>query len=159
LTPISEISEDALDQPGPDLGAMRTVMAADRTLTALIRTSLAMLSFGYTIYKILQEVQESVHVPLHGASPRVAGISLTVTGTAALIMGIAQYIGSLRLLRRVYLFQLVRPTLVMSVLMAITGTLVSLASSSKCFDTHITSQQSTRVTARRGSGCNRPVAA
>jgi putative membrane protein len=30
---------------------MRTMMAADRTLMAWIRTSLAMFSFGYTIYK------------------------------------------------------------------------------------------------------------
>ena len=32
-----------------DLGAMRTVMAADRSLMARIRASLSMLSFGFSI--------------------------------------------------------------------------------------------------------------
>lgn len=37
-----------------DLGGMRTIMAADRTLMAWLRTSLSMLSFGFTIYKFLE---------------------------------------------------------------------------------------------------------
>ncbi|MEI9889510.1 MAG: DUF202 domain-containing protein [Caulobacteraceae bacterium] len=32
-----------------DLGELRTIMAADRTLMAWIRTALSMLSFGFTI--------------------------------------------------------------------------------------------------------------
>lgn len=36
-----------------DMGEMRTIMAADRTLMAWLRTSLSMLSFGFTIYKVL----------------------------------------------------------------------------------------------------------
>jgi putative membrane protein len=104
---------------------MRTVMAADRTLMAWIRTSLSMLSFGYTIYKVLQEFQEVMPAQLHGSTPRNAGMFLTMSGTAALIMGMAEYVGTLRLLRRTYLFRRVRPTLIMSILMAIVGTLVS----------------------------------
>ena len=43
----------------PDLATTRTLMAADRTLMAWIRTSLSLLSFGFTIYKILQGFAES----------------------------------------------------------------------------------------------------
>ena len=111
-------------QNEPDLGAMRTMMAADRTLMAWIRTSLSMLTFGYTIYRILQEVQDVAQV--RGATPRSAGMFLTVTGTVALVMGIAEYWGTLRLLRRSYLFHRMRPALIMSLLMAITGTFLSV---------------------------------
>ena len=34
-------------------------MAADRTLMAWIRTTLSMISFGFTIYKFLQAMFES----------------------------------------------------------------------------------------------------
>lgn len=125
VTLITDLLMHAPEATEPDLGAMRTLMAADRTLMAWIRTSLSMLSFGYTIYKVLQEVQEAAPVPRHDSAPRNAGMFLTVTGTAALIMGIAEYVGTLRLLRRAYRFRRVRPTLVMSILMAIAGTLLS----------------------------------
>jgi putative membrane protein len=42
--------EVEMGQKQPDLGVIRTLMAGDRTLMAWIRTSLSMLSFGYTIY-------------------------------------------------------------------------------------------------------------
>jgi putative membrane protein len=109
----------------PDLGAVRTMMAADRTLMAWIRTSLSMLSFGYTIYKVLQEVQDATNIPIHGMTPRNAGLFLTVAGTLALILGVAEYYGNLQMLRRSHLFRRLRPTLIMSVLMAIAGMLLS----------------------------------
>jgi putative membrane protein len=40
------------------MGETRTIMAADRTLMAWIRTSLSMLSFGFTIYKFLDAMIE-----------------------------------------------------------------------------------------------------
>jgi putative membrane protein len=105
----------------PDLGVMRTMMAADRTLMAWIRTSLSMFTFGYTLYKVLQEVEEIAKLELHEAAPRNAGIMLTVTGTVALIMGIIEYSVTLRMLRRSYKFRLARPTLVMSVVLTFAG--------------------------------------
>jgi putative membrane protein len=109
----------------PDLGAVRTMMAADRTLMAWIRTSLSMLSFGYTIYKVLQEVQDATNISIHRMTPRNAGVFLTVAGTLALILGVAEYYGTLQMLRRTHLFRRLRPTLIMSVLMAIAGMLLS----------------------------------
>jgi putative membrane protein len=109
----------------PDLGAMRTVMAADRTLMAWIRTSLSLFSFGYTIYKILQDVQEGEKILAHGATPRQAGVFLSLTGTVALVMGIAEYYGTLRLLRREHAFSMTRPSLLMSLVMVVIGVLLS----------------------------------
>jgi putative membrane protein len=116
-----EPARDAPVQVDPDLGVMRTMMAADRTLMAWIRTSLSMFTFGYTLYKVLQEIKEIEKIGLHDTAPRNAGVLLTVAGTVALTMGIAEYCGTLRMLRRSYLFGLARPSLVMSVVMAFAG--------------------------------------
>ena len=104
-----------------DMATVRTLMAADRTLMAWIRTSLSMFTFGYTLYKVLQEVQEIGNLELHQAAPRDAGIVLIVTGIVALIMGIIEYSVTLRMLRRSYKFRLARPTLVMSVVLTFAG--------------------------------------
>lgn len=120
-----EVSADVVTPSKPDLGAMRTVMAADRTLMAWIRTALSLFSFGYTIYKILQEVQAFEKGFMRDQTPRNAGVFLTVAGTVALIMGIAEYLGTLRVLRPYYAFRLSRPTLITSVAMAVAGVLLS----------------------------------
>ena len=104
-----------------DMAAVRTVMASDRTLMAWIRTSLSMFTFGYTLYKVLQEVNEIGKLELHDAAPRNAGIMLTVTGTVALTMGIIEYTATLRMLRRSYRFRLARPTLLMSFVLTFAG--------------------------------------
>jgi len=121
VTINKEPARNAPIQVDPDLGVMRTMMAADRTLMAWIRTSLSMFTFGYTLYKVLQEVEEIAKLGLHEAAPRNAGIMLTVTGTVALIMGIIEYSVTLRMLRRSYKFRLARPTLVMSVVLTFAG--------------------------------------
>jgi putative membrane protein len=97
------------------------MMAADRTFMAWIRTSLSMFTFGYTLYKVLQEVEEIAKLELHETAPRNAGIMLTVTGTVALILGIIEYSVTLRMRRRSYKFRLARPTLVMSVVLTFAG--------------------------------------
>ena len=121
MTIDKEPVRNAPVQVDPDLGVMRTMMAADRTLMAWIRTSLSMFTFGYSLYKILQEVNEIGNLGLHQAAPRNVGILLTVTGTVALTMGIIEYSATLRMLRRSYRFRLARPTLVMSVVLTLAG--------------------------------------
>ena len=110
----------------PDLGAMRTMMAADRTLMAWTRTSLSLLSFGYTIYKVLQEVQEVEKVLPGDTTPRHVGAMLTVAGTVALLMGTMEYWQTLRVLRHHHLFRFTRPSLIMSVLMSAAGVLLTI---------------------------------
>ena len=120
-----EVLEDGLPTNTPNLGAMRTMMAADRTLMAWIRTSLAMLSFGYTIYKILQELQDAGKLLPDDSTPRNAGVVLSVAGTAALIMGIVEYRGTLMLLRQYVASRRVRPALIMAIVMSMAGVLLT----------------------------------
>lgn len=116
-------------QPAPEniaapknLGAVRTLMAANRTLMAWIRTSLSMFSFGFTIYKVLDKVQqlEAGALPSDN-TPRNAGLFLIVAGTVAIVMGTIEYRGTLSQLRLLEHFRLAQPTLLMALLMAVAG--------------------------------------
>ena len=110
-----------------DLGAVRTLMAANRTLMAWVRTSLAMLGFGFTIYKILQEVQQAAGrtLPVDN-TPRTAGIFLAVAATVAMVMGTVEYWWTLRQLRQLQHFRLTQPVLIMAVLISFAGIVLCL---------------------------------
>jgi len=74
-----------------DLAFERTRMAAERTLIAWIRTALSMISFGFTIYKFLEAMQESQKVHLQPNGPRNLGLTLIALGTAGLILACIQH--------------------------------------------------------------------
>jgi putative membrane protein len=74
-----------------DLATGRTVMAVDRSLMAWIRTALSMISFGFTIYKILDGLQQSGGSLAHDYNPRTIGLFLTGLGTASMVAGTIEY--------------------------------------------------------------------
>lgn len=102
-----------------DLGELRTIMAADRTLMAWVRTSLSMLSFGFTIYKFLQSVAPKTGA--HPNSPQQVGLSLVGMGVAAIVLGTISYWATLKDLQKTEHFRIGRPVLVMALLMSIAG--------------------------------------
>jgi len=74
------------------LALERTRMAADRTLMGWIRTALSMISFGFTIFKFLEYVQQEGIKPvmrIHG--PREVGLTLIGIGIFALIIACLQH--------------------------------------------------------------------
>ncbi len=103
-----------------DLGTLRTVMAADRTLMAWIRTSLSMLSFGFTIYKFLETAAQQGNLA-RPESPQRVGLFLVAMGTASMVLGVISYWTTLKELRRTEEFRLGRPTLIVSFVMALAG--------------------------------------
>ncbi|SNS15373.1 putative membrane protein [Sphingomonas laterariae] len=124
-------SEQASDTGGnhilpSDLGTMRTIMAADRTLMAWVRTALSMQSFGFTIYKFLEGVAASQSAA-HSDGPQRAGLFLTAMGMAALVLGTISYWTTLRDLRRTEEFRLGRPALMMAAIMAAAGIALFIA--------------------------------
>ena len=78
----------------------RTRMAAERTLMAWVRTALSMISFGFTIYKFLQVLQEQSTLPvMRPQTPRDVGLTLTGIGTFAVAIACVQYWKYIRKLR------------------------------------------------------------
>ncbi len=70
----------------------RTRMAAERTLMAWVRTALSMITFGFSIYKVLQALQEqsSVYI-LRPQAPRNAGLTLIGLGIFVLVTAGVQH--------------------------------------------------------------------
>jgi len=105
----------------------RTLMAADRSLMAWIRTALSMISFGFTIYKLLQGFAAAGTELAKASSPRAMGLFLTGLGTLAMVFGTVEYWVRLKELRRARDVSFLRPSLVMSVLMSMIGLFMFIA--------------------------------
>ena len=82
------------------LAIQRTVMAADRTLMAWIRTALSMISFGFTIYKVVQGFQEAGNITAQGIDGHLAGLILSGLGTICIIVGMVEYCMILKDIRK-----------------------------------------------------------
>lgn len=120
-------SSNELAEDRTDLATARTLMAMDRSLMAWIRTSLSMISFGFTIYKVLEGFQESGAGVAHDYSPRTVGLFLTGLGTVAMVAGTIEYFQRLKLLREYHAVKTWRASLVMAMIMSVTGLFVFLS--------------------------------
>ncbi len=112
-----------------DLGYERTRMAADRTLMAWIRTSVSMISFGFTIFKFFQYLVDSSltagNFPAN--APRNFGVALVSLGMFLQAMAIVEYYLFQRKLSRAKGVKFpVSTALVASILISLLGILVLL---------------------------------
>lgn len=114
-------SSHELAEDRTDLATGRTLMAADRSLMAWIRTALSMISFGFTIYKILEGFQQSGVDLLKQQSPRTIGLFLTGLGTVSMVAGTIEYWQRLKMLRKYHAIKTWRPSFVMALIMSVTG--------------------------------------
>lgn len=106
----------------PNLPVMNTLLAADRTLMAWTRTSLSLLSFGFTIYKILEGFQDAGgKFVVRSETPRNVGIFLTGMGTLAMVMGAIEYWQLMKQLHQPRIFTRPRYPLIMAIIMSISG--------------------------------------
>lgn len=96
------MGESSLVKKALDLGYERTRLAADRTLMAWIRTSVSMISFGFSIYKFFQYLLGSnvVADKLPHYAPRNFGVALVGLGMILLALAIVEYFMFLRNLSR-----------------------------------------------------------
>ncbi len=103
----------------------RTRMAAERTLMAWVRTALSMISFGFTIYKFLQVLQEQSTLPvMRSQTPRDVGLTLTGIGTFAVIIACVQYWQYIKKLRPDQPYKPWDLTFIVAVLIAFLGLLI-----------------------------------
>ncbi len=81
-----------LSRQRTNLSVQRTLMAGDRTLMAWTRTALSMISFGFTIYKFMQYMQEEgTNIIKNPNGPRNFGFSLIALGIISLMIACLQH--------------------------------------------------------------------
>jgi putative membrane protein len=115
-------SANELAEDRTHLAASRNLMAADRTLMAWIRTALSMITFGFTIYKLLENFAEKgIGHMTRLESPRFMGLFLTGLGTLSMVMGTVEYWFRMEDLRRIAEIPVWRMSFVMALIMSLTG--------------------------------------
>lgn len=120
-------SANELAEDRTTLASTRTLMAADRTLMAWIRTALSMISFGFTIYKVLQGFKDAgVHLA-HPDSPRSIGLFLTGMGTVSMLLGTIEYWRTIVRLRQYQPVSIWRPAFFIALVMTCSGSFVFIS--------------------------------
>lgn len=114
------LSSNQLASARTDLATARSTLAADRTLMAWVRTGLSLISFGFTIYKMLDGLGSGGGIIVEH-SPRTVGLFLTGLGTVTVLMGTADYWRNLHLLRAYHTIRTWRLSFVMALIMSVTG--------------------------------------
>jgi len=116
-------SSNELAEDRTPLAIKRTVMGADRTLMAWLRTALSMISFGFTIYKVLEGLKGGdVGVVAQQYEPRTVGLFLVGLGTLAMVMGTVEYwfaIKGMQSVASVAIWK--RPSFVMALIISFVG--------------------------------------
>jgi putative membrane protein len=110
-----------------DLALERTRLAHDRTLMAWIRTAFSMISFGFTIFKFFQYLEESKTLEIHGrgTGARNLGVTLIILGTLSLIVATWQHLRYIREMKEMggTKFSSSLPVLIVAILITIVGLL------------------------------------
>lgn len=97
------IEQPAVGSPldvGTELAIERSRLASERTLMAWIRTSLSMISFGFTIFKFFEYLGESTGAMGPRPGPLNLGRVMVVLGVLLLVPAIVQHWQFLRGLSR-----------------------------------------------------------
>ncbi len=103
-----------------ELSALRTVMSADRTLMAWVRTSLSLQSFGFTIYKLLQGFISDGSA-ISPETPSRVGLALSSASVLSMVLGIVEYRHMMKLIGAGHAVRLGRLTMLMALLISLTG--------------------------------------
>lgn len=104
-------------------------MAADRTLMAWLRTALSMISFGFTIYKILEGFQDLDDYDLANKfDARMVGEFLVGLGTLSMVMGTVEYWFTIQeLSHREKIRVWMRPAFLMSLIISLAGLVIFIS--------------------------------
>jgi len=74
-----------------ELAAARTVLAIERNFMALVRTSVSLIGFGFTIYKFLEALKGNGEFKSSSHFARNLGLFLILLGMSLLILGYVQF--------------------------------------------------------------------
>ena len=77
-----------------EMSSERTLLAFERTLLAWVRTSTHLMTFGFAIYKLLEEKQHSAgsHPLLKYVTPKSVGMVMILSGLVGLALAVRRNI-------------------------------------------------------------------
>ena len=110
------------------LGLERTFLAFERSLMAWLHTSLAMISFGFTLAKFFEYLEEQRGGPVVGHFGRTwasdtVGLAMITIGTVALVLAVIQHKRRVDALRVLGLLPQWNLALTVAALVAVLGVL------------------------------------
>lgn len=117
-------------QEQTNLAVLRTLMAADRSLMAWVRTGLSLITFGFTVFKFLQfergQLLTAGATVVRGSSPRTIGLVMIGAGLLCLALGTIENMVTMKGIPGRDKVRHPRYSLWMSVLMMVLGLVVFL---------------------------------
>ncbi|OQP38638.1 hypothetical protein A4H97_18110 [Niastella yeongjuensis] len=124
-TELSEHRTD-LSDTRTDLSYQRTALSYERTLMSWIRTAISLISFGFTIYKVFEELyKDETHPRL--LSPRKVGMLMILFGFIGLLFAQIQHNIAYKKLKAEYPQIQKSLSSVLSVLILVFGLILFLA--------------------------------
>ena len=94
---MGEIADNSELKLADRLAVERTLLAADRSMLAGVRTALNFIGFGFAIYQVLRLLQQNSQVAvMRPHTPRNFGMFMILAGTAPLIVMMIQYYRTLK---------------------------------------------------------------
>jgi putative membrane protein len=82
-----------------------------------------LISFGFTIYKLLQGFHAAGEALPREDSPRNIGLFLTALGTLSMVLGAFEYVNVIKEMRRHQHFRYIRPAFIVALLISVAGSL------------------------------------
>lgn len=92
----------------------RTLMAADRTLLAWVRTAMSFISFGFTLAKVLGSLGDNLKSKIMSTEGDHVGLFLIIMGTLPLILAMHQYYRTVEYIKGSCTGILIRPSFVLA---------------------------------------------
>lgn len=83
------VPDEKLDK-STELAYQRTALSYENTLMSWIRTAISLISFGFTIYKVFEEVQQRDPRP-RILTPRIVGLVMIAFGFLCLLFAQIQH--------------------------------------------------------------------
>jgi putative membrane protein len=125
----TETMEKVGTEPAASWTALEgTRLAYERTLMAWVRTAVSLITFGFTIYKFAQYMQESQGLKVvRLVTPRAFGMFMISAGLITLLMATVEHYRSRKRLQEQYTGMQVSISLVLAVWISAIGILAFVA--------------------------------
>jgi putative membrane protein len=109
-----------------EMSMERTLMASERTLLAWVRTAMSFISFGFTMYKVLEAAAVALTSKIEALEPRHLGLFLMAIGTIPLAVGMFQYYQTARKLGKTVKEATINPSFFLAFIILILGIMLFL---------------------------------